>query len=95
MIPAVTATVAPWTGVQFQGNLAANQTLCWFTFNWPAHWHVIWTVVPTTPRPGAPQIRWNVRVERATDGFVTYWICITNLINVPVAVEARYAVLGW
>jgi hypothetical protein len=95
MIPAVIAAVAPWTGVQFHGNVAANQTTCWFTFNWPAHWHVVWSVVPTTPQPGAPQIRWNIRVERATDSFVTYWVCITNLTNLPVGVEARYAVLGW
>jgi len=95
MIPAVLAAVAPWTGVQFRGSLAANQTTCWFTFNWPAHWHVVWTVVPTTPQPGAPQLRWNIRVERATDSFVTYWVCITNLTNLPVGVEARYAVLGW
>jgi hypothetical protein len=95
LIPMATQAVTPWTGVQFTGSLAARQTRCWFTFNWPAHWHVVWTVVPTTPRVGAPQIRWRVRVERASDSHVTYWICITNLTGHPVNVEGRYGVLGW
>jgi hypothetical protein len=95
LIAAATQTAAPWTGVQFTGSVPASQTQCWFTFNWPAHWHVLWTVVPTTPRPGAPQVKWKVKVERATDQFATYWICVTNLTNQPVAIEGRYAVLGW
>lgn len=94
MIPFVLQTRF-WVGVQFTGVLAANQTQRWFTFRWPAHWHVVWTVVPTSPRPGAPQIRWNVEVERASDAFITYWITITNLTNETVNIEARYAVLGW
>jgi hypothetical protein len=36
------------TGVQFIGSLAANQTQRWFTFNWPAVWHVVWYMVPTS-----------------------------------------------
>jgi hypothetical protein len=86
---------ATWTGVQFTGTVAANSTQRWFTFNWPAHWHVYWTVVPTTPRPGAPQVQWKVQVERASDAFVTYWISVTNLTPVPVGIEGRFAVLGW
>jgi hypothetical protein len=84
-----------WKGVQFTGTLNANQTRRWFTHSWPAHWHVLWTAVPTTPRPGAPQIRWKVMVERASDAHITYWIDITNLTGLPVNVEARYIVLGW
>ena len=95
MLPAVLRPVAPWTGVQFRGTVGANQTQCWFTHSWPAHWHVLWTVVPTTPAPGAPQIRWRVKVERASDRFATYWICVTNTTTRPVDVEGRYAVLGW
>lgn len=94
LIPLVLQT-SSWTGVQFTGSVAANQTRKWFTFNWPAHWHVIWTVVPTSPRPGGPQIGWRVEVERASDAFITYWISITNVTPVPVNVEARFAVLGW
>nr|CBM43241.1 serine protease [uncultured organism] len=84
-----------WIGVQFTGVVPANQTSRWFTHSWPAHWHVIWTVVPTSVTPGGPQIRWRVQVERASDRHITYWIEITNLTNVPVNIEARYAVLGW
>lgn len=84
-----------WVGVQFTGTIPANQTQQWFTYSWPAHWHVGWTVVPTSPRPGGPQIEWKVQVERASDQYITYWIRITNLTPVPVNIEARYAVLGW
>jgi hypothetical protein len=84
-----------WVGVQFTGTIPANGTQQWFTFRWPAHWHVVWTVVPTSPRPGGPQIEWKVQVERESDQYITYWISITNLTPVPVNIEARYAVLGW
>jgi hypothetical protein len=94
LIAAATQTVGPWTGVQFRGSLPANATTCWFTFNWPAHWHVVWTVVPTSPRPGNPQISWQIKHERASDRYVTYWICVSNLTPVPVDIEGRYGVLG-
>jgi Subtilase family len=84
-----------WIGVQFTGTVPANSTRRWFTFNWPAHWHVVWTVVPVSPKPGGPQIRWQVEVERANDRFITYWISITNTTAEQVDIEARYAVLGW
>lgn len=84
-----------WIGVQFTGVIGANATQRWFTHSWPAHWHVAWTVVPTSPRPGAPQISWSLQVERATDRSITYWISITNLTADPVNIEARYAVHGW
>jgi len=95
IIANVTPVPAPWVGVQFRGNVPAGQTRRWFTFNWPAHWHVLWTVVPTNPRPGAPQIKWQVQVERASDAFITYWINITNVSPAACDIEARYAVLGW
>ena len=95
IISAITPIPTPWVGVQFTGMIPANQTQRWFTFNWPAHWHVLWTVVPTSPRPGGPQIEWKVQVERASDQYITYWISITNLTPVPVNIEARFAVLGW
>ena len=81
-------------GVQFTGTVAANTTHRWFTFNWPANWHVVWYVVPTSPRTGAPQVEWNVAVERASGTAITYWISIRNLTAVPVNIEARYAVLN-
>lgn len=94
LIPAALQT-GTWVGVQFRGTVPAGATRRWFTFNWPAHWHVLWTVMPTSPRPGAPQLRWRVRVERATDYYATYWIDVTNVTGAPVDFEARYAVLGW
>jgi hypothetical protein len=84
----------PACGVQWTGSLAANQTVSWFTFNWPATWHVVWTVMPTTVRTGSPQITWKVRVERATPEFVTYWITVTNLTPDPVNFEGRYCILS-
>lgn len=86
---------ATWTGVQFRGQVPARATQRWFTFRWPAHWHVLWTVMPTSPHPGTPQIRYRTRVERATDYYATYWIEIVNLTDRPVDVEGRFAVLGW
>lgn len=95
ILAAVTANVTPWVGVQFRGSVPAGASRRWFTYNWPAHWHMLWTVVPTTPRPGGPQIKWQVQVERASDAYITYWITITNVSAAPCDIEARYAVLGW
>jgi hypothetical protein len=81
-------------GVQFRGALSPGQTNRWFTFNWPQEWHVIWYVVPTSPIPGAPQLEWNVQVERASSTYITYWITIKNISSNPIDIEARYAVLN-
>lgn len=86
--------VGPWTGRQFAGTVAGNQSQRWFTFAWPACWHVQWLVRPVTPRLGAPELRWQVGVERASPGMITYWITITNLTSAPIDVEAHYAVLA-
>jgi hypothetical protein len=94
LIPGALQT-ATFAGVQFRGTIPASATQRWFTYNWPAQWHVVWTVVPTSPHAGAPQIRWRVQVERAAFGFITYWLNITNLTAFPVDIEARYDVLGW
>jgi len=83
-----------WTGVQFTGSLGARASQRWFTHGWSPDWHVIWYVVPTSPRPGAPELEWNVAVERASPTSCTYWIKVTNLSTAPVSFEARYAVLS-
>jgi hypothetical protein len=93
-IPVDGPMTQPACGVQWTGNLAANQTQRWFTFNWPATWHILWTVMPTTVRPGAPQITWKVQVERATPEFVTYWITVTNLTPAPLSFEGRFCILS-
>ena len=94
LIPAALQN-ASWSGVQFRGQVAPRATQQWFTFRWPAHWHVLWTVMPTSPHAGAPQIRFRTRVERATDYYATYWISVVNLTDRPVDIEGRFAVLGW
>jgi hypothetical protein len=81
-------------GVQFTGTVPANQTVRWFTFNWPQQWHVEWNVVPTSPQIGAPQIDWDVSVERANPNNITYWISVRNLTANPVNIEGRYAILN-
>src|SRR5215207_2630984 len=84
----------PVCGVQWTGSLVGNETRRWFTFNWSATWHVVWTVMPTTPRPGAPQVSWTVQVERASAEYVTYWITVRNLTPDPVNFEGRYCILS-
>jgi hypothetical protein len=41
---------------------------------------------------GAPQLAWNVAVERASATDITYWITITNLTGAQIDIEARYAI---
>lgn len=93
-IPVDGAMTTPICGVQWTGNLSANQTQRWFTHSWPATWHVIWTIMPTTPRSGTPQVSWAVQVERANAEYVTYWISVTNLTSSPVSFEGRYCILS-
>jgi hypothetical protein len=82
-------------GVQWNGALNPNQTKRWVTVNWPATWHLLWTVMPTNPLPGAPQVSWKVEVERASAEYLTYWITVTNLTNKAVNFEGRYAILSY
>lgn len=84
----------PVCGVQWTGSLAANEERRWFTFNWPATWHVVWTAMPTSPRPGAPQLTARVRVERANAEYVTYWISVKNLTAQSLTFEGRYCILS-
>jgi hypothetical protein len=79
-------------GTQFTGTVAAQSSHRWFTWGWPASWQTIWTVVPTTPAAGAPQLEWDIAVERASGSDVTYWVTIKNLTNSPIGIEARYAI---
>ena len=81
------------TGVQFRGTLSPNQTQKWYTFNWPANGFVLWEVVPNTTST-APEVDWNLAIERADASHVTYWLTITNLTSVSVQFEARYAIVA-
>ena len=82
-------------GVQFTGTVPANGTRRWFTHSWPAHWHVLWSVVPTNPHQGGAQVRWDVSVQRSSDSRITYFIAVTNLSSETAFIEARYAILGY
>ena len=82
------------TGVQWTGTLGPRASRRWFTHSWPASWHVVWYMMPTSPRRGAPQLDWDVAVERADAGRVTYWITVKNLTSRTVTFEGRYAVLS-
>jgi len=85
-----------WNGVQFNGSLPANSTKRWFTHSWPEHWHVLWNVVPVTPKVGGgPQLKYDVQVQRSTDRYITYYISVTNMSNANIQVEARFTVAGW
>ena len=81
-------------GTQFTGSIPANSAKRWFTFAWPANWHVFWTVLSTTPVVGAPQVEWDVAVERASATDLTYWITIRNLSSGSINIEARYAIMN-
>jgi hypothetical protein len=82
------------TGVQWTGSLAPNQTQRWFTFNWPANWHVVWYMMATSPQIGGPQVDWDVAVERANANNCTYWVTVKNLTNQNLTFEGRYAILN-
>ena len=83
-----------WTGVQWTGTIPGGATWRWFTWGWPAAWHVVWYLMPTTSQPGAPQLDWDVAVERANNAHCTYWITVKNLKPNPVTFEGRFAVLS-
>jgi hypothetical protein len=83
-----------WTGVQWTGTITAGQSHDWFTWGWPASWHVVWYMMPVTPRIGSAELGWRVAVERASDTAVTYWITVTNLAAIDVTFEGRFAVLS-
>jgi hypothetical protein len=82
------------TGLQFTGNLAANQTQRFFTSGWNPAQHVVWYMMPVTPKPGAAELQWSVGVERADATQCTYWITVTNLTSTAIAFEGRYAILS-
>jgi hypothetical protein len=84
----------PVCGVQWTGSLAGNASGRWFTWGWPATWHMVWTIMPTSPRPGGPQVGWNVQVERAGAEHATYWITVMNRTPDPVTFEGRYCILS-
>ena len=86
---------APVVGTQFTGSLAPHASGRWFTWGWPATWHMVWTVVPDSPSPGAAEVGWTVEVERASTEYATYWLTVTNETAQTIAFEGRYAILSY
>ena len=82
------------TGVQWTGSLNANETRRWYTWGWNPTLHVIWYMMPTSPRSGAPQVDWDVAVERAKNNQCTYWITVKNLTAQALTFEGRYAIMS-
>jgi hypothetical protein len=93
-VPAWPNRTYPRVGVQWTGTVPANSSSRWFTFNWPEWELVEWRMLPTVPRPGAAELRWDVAIERASGNYLTYWITVTNLTSADVTFEGRYCVLG-
>jgi hypothetical protein len=81
-------------GTQFTGTIAAGKAVNWFTHSWDPAEHVVWTVVPVTAGPGAAQVEWSVKVQRASATAITYWILVQNLSAAELEVELRFAVLS-
>jgi hypothetical protein len=85
----------PICGRQWTGTIGPNRTMRWFTHSWPATWHVIWTVMPTTAQSGGgQQLTWNVQVEKANAEHVTYWITVKNHVNRTIRFDGRYCILS-
>ena len=51
--------------------------------------------MPTTVLPGAPELGWDVQVERADAEYVTYWITVSNRTDQAVSFEGRYAITSY
>jgi hypothetical protein len=84
----------PICGLQFTGTLGANATGKWFSWGWPATWHVVWMVMPTTATPGVPSVSLTVEVERAQPETATHWLTVKNLTAQTVNFEGRYAIFS-
>jgi hypothetical protein len=82
------------TGVQWTGTIAPGATQRWFTWGWSAARHIVWYLMPITPKPGGPELDWTVAVERADAQHCTYWITVRNLTAQAVTFEGRFAVLS-
>ncbi len=91
--PPYFACSAKPSGVQWRGTIGRHQVRRWFTYNWPASWHVFWTIMSLTPCPKGPQLTWTVEVERASAQYCTYWITVRNMTSDPVKFEGRYDIL--
>ena len=81
-----------WTGTQWTGTVAPGATERWFTWGWPASWHVFWYLTSTSA--GEPELDWDVEVVPADSSKCTYWITVRNPTSSVVTYEGRFAVLS-
>jgi hypothetical protein len=91
--PPYLSCMVPGRGVQWLGTIAGGVTHRWFTWGWPATWHVLWTLMPLTTCGGGPKLSWRVQVERPSAADCTYWITVTNLTNDVLRFEGRFDIL--
>lgn len=94
LAPHLPEASGPTVGVQFRGSVPASSAVRWFTYDWSACWHVLWTVVPTSPVNPTSGTHTTVRIERSSRERLTYWIEVENLTEKPVDIEGRYAVIA-
>lgn len=94
LTPHLPAFSGPHVGTQFTGPVPARRTVTWFTYDWPACWHAVWTVVPRSPVTPVGGVRWRVRVQRTSRERLQYWVAVTNETDQDVQVEGRYEVLA-
>lgn len=78
------------TGTQFTGSLTPGQARTWFTYNWSPAWLVNWSARPTT---AGGQVTSSERIQRASNGRLTYWITVRNVGSVTTSFEAKYALM--
>lgn len=84
-----------WAGTQWKGTINAGDSQQWFTWGWPASWHVVWYLMPiASSKQAGPQLEWEVSVERSNVSQCTYWITVKNLTGAPVEFEGRFDVLS-
>ena len=81
-------------GTQWSGTVVRNGSIRLFTWGWNPVNHVMWHIMPVSPRPGAPQLEWAVETERANPTQATYWITVRNLTNFDVQFDLRYAIFN-
>lgn len=76
------------TGTQFTGTLDPGRSQTWLTHSWPPTWLVQWSV---RPRTALGRVTWSERIERASNGTLTYFITVSNVGGVRTSFEAKYA----
>ena len=80
-------------GVQFSDTLESGKTHTWFTHSWPEDLTVLWTAMPVSITPDGDQTKWEVKIGRQSEDYVTYFITVTNVSSAPVHFEGRYCIL--